>query len=200
MSIGAKRLGTVLANDEVKDGFSERGGHPVEKKAMMQWSLRITAYAERLLNDLDTLEWSDALKAMQRNWIGRSEGAQMFFDIVGHDQKLEIFTTRPDTILVRPIWCLHLNTIWCHKLTTNDQKEAVANYIDYVGSRSEVDRMAEVKEVTGVFTGAYAINPFNGKEIPIWLGEYVLKDYGTGAIMAVPSDDERDQVFAKNLD
>ncbi|MBK9742585.1 MAG: class I tRNA ligase family protein [Saprospiraceae bacterium] len=193
-------LGTVLANDEVKDGFSERGGHPVEKKAMMQWSLRITAYAERLLNDLDTLEWSDALKAMQRNWIGRSEGAQMFFDIVDHDQKLEIFTTRPDTIFGATYMVLAPEHDMVTQITTNDQKEAVANYIDYVGSRSEVDRMAEVKEVTGVFTGAFAINPFNGKKIPIWLGEYVLKDYGTGAIMAVPSDDERDQVFAKNLD
>ncbi|MBK8887045.1 MAG: leucine--tRNA ligase [Saprospiraceae bacterium] len=192
-------LGTVLANDEVKDGFSERGGHPVEKKAMMQWSLRITAYAERLLNDLDTLEWSDALKAMQRNWIGRSEGAQMFFDIVDHDQKLEIFTTRPDTIFGATYMVLAPEHDMVPQITTNDQKEAVANYIDYVGSRSEVDRMAEVKEVTGVFTGAYAINPFNGKEIPIWLGEYVLKDYGTGAIMAVPSDDERDQVFAKKF-
>jgi len=166
---------------------------------MMQWSLRITAYAERLLNDLDTLEWSDALKAMQRNWIGRSEGAQMFFDIVGHDQKLEIFTTRPDTIFGATYMVLAPEHDMVAQITTNDQKEAVANYIDYVGSRSEVDRMAEVKEVTGVFTGAYAINPFNGKKIPIWLGEYVLKDYGTGAIMAVPSDDERDQVFAKKF-
>lgn len=192
-------LGTVLANDEVKDGFSERGGHPVEKKAMMQWSLRITAYAERLLNDLDTLEWSDALKAMQRNWIGRSEGAQLFFDIVGHDLKLEIFTTRPDTIFGATYMVLAPEHEWVAQITTDDQKKAVADYIDYVGSRSEVDRMAEVKEVTGVFTGAYAINPFNGKKVPIWLGEYVLKDYGTGAIMAVPSDDERDQVFAKKF-
>jgi leucyl-tRNA synthetase len=192
-------LGTVLANDEVKDGFSERGGHPVEKKAMMQWSLRITAYAERLLNDLDTLEWSDALKAMQRNWIGRSEGAQLFFDIADHDLKLEIFTTRPDTIFGATYMVLAPEHEWVAQITTDDQKNAVADYIDYVGSRSEVDRMAEVKEVTGVFTGAYAINPFNGKKVPIWLGEYVLKDYGTGAIMAVPSDDERDQVFAKKF-
>lgn len=192
-------LGTVLANDEVKDGFSERGGHPVEKKAMMQWSLRITAYAERLLNDLDTLEWSDALKAMQRNWIGRSEGAQLFFDIADHDLKLEIFTTRPDTIFGATYMVLAPEHEWVAQITTDDQKKAVADYIDYVGSRSEVDRMAEVKEVTGVFTGAYAINPFNGKKVPIWLGEYVLKDYGTGAIMAVPSDDERDQVFAKKF-
>ncbi len=189
-------LGTVLANDEVKDGFSERGGHPVEKKAMMQWSLRITAYAERLLNDLDTLQWSDALKAMQRNWIGKSEGAQMFFDIVGHDKQVEIFTTRPDTIFGATYIVLAPEHELVPKLTTADQKDAVDKYLEYVGSRSEVDRMAEVKEVTGVFTGAFAHNPFTNKHIPIWLGEYVLKDYGTGAIMAVPSDDERDKVFA----
>lgn len=189
-------LGTVLANDEVKDGFSERGGHPVEKRAMMQWSLRITAYAERLLNDLDTLQWSDALKAMQRNWIGRSEGAQMFFDIVGHDKKLEIFTTRPDTIFGATYMVLAPEHDLVPQLTTADQKDAVEKYLEYVGSRSEIDRMAEVKEVTGVFTGAYALNPFTNKHIPIWLGEYVLKDYGTGAIMAVPSDDDRDKVFA----
>ncbi len=192
-------LGTVLANDEVKDGFSERGGFPVEKKAMMQWSLRITAYAERLLNDLNTLLWSDALKAMQRNWIGRSEGAQLFFDIVGHDKKIEIFTTRPDTIFGATYMVLAPEHDFVSQLTTSDQKEAVDKYLEYVGSRSEIDRMAEVKEVTGVFTGAYALNPFTNKSIPIWLGEYVLKDYGTGAIMAVPSDDERDQLFAKKF-
>ncbi|MFZ1750976.1 MAG: class I tRNA ligase family protein [Saprospiraceae bacterium] len=189
-------LGTVLANDEVKDGFSERGGHPVEKKAMMQWSLRITAYAERLLRDLDTLEWSDALKSMQRNWIGRSEGAQIFFEIEGHDVPLEIFTTRADTIFGATYMVLAPEHDLVAKIATTEQKDEVQLYIDYVSSRSEIDRMAEVKEVTGVFTGAYAINPFTGKKIPIWLGEYVLKDYGTGAIMAVPSDDERDQVFA----
>lgn len=192
-------LGTVLANDEVKDGFSERGGHPVEKKAMMQWSLRITAYAERLLHDLDTLEWSDALKAMQRNWIGRSEGAQLFFDIIGHDIQLEIFTTRPDTIFGATYMVLAPEHDLVSQITTTDQKEAVDAYLTYVGARSDIDRMAEVKEVSGVFTGAYAVNPFTGKNIPIWLGEYVLKDYGTGAIMAVPSDDERDQVFAKKF-
>lgn len=189
-------LGTVLANDEVKDGFSERGGHPVEKKAMMQWSLRITAYAERLLNDLDTLEWSDALKAMQRNWIGRSEGAQVFFELEGHDLQLEIFTTRPDTIFGATYMVLAPEHDWVPIITTPERKDSVDAYLDYVSGRSEIDRMAEVKEVTGVFTGAYCIHPFNGKRIPIWLGEYVLKDYGTGAIMAVPSDDERDQIFA----
>lgn len=148
MSTGVKRWVPVLANDEVKDGFSERGGFPVEKKAMMQWSLRITAYAERLLNDLDTLQWSDALKAMQRNWIGRSEGAQLLFDIVGHDKKLEIFMT---TILYH-IWCYIYGACPEHDLvpllTTADQKDAVDKYLEYVGSRSEIDRMAEIKEVT----------------------------------------------------
>lgn len=189
-------LGTVLANDEVKDGFSERGGHPVERRPMMQWSLRITAYAERLLNDLDTLEWSDALKAMQRNWIGRSEGAQVYFDIDGHDLQIEIFTTRPDTIFGATFMVLAPEHDWVDIITTPGQKVAVEQYIDYVSGRSEMDRMSEVKEVTGVFTGAYATHPFSGKKIPVWLGEYVLKDYGTGAIMAVPSDDERDHAFA----
>lgn len=193
-------LGTVLANDEVKDGLSERGGHPVEKKAMMQWSLRITAYAERLLQDLDTLEWSDALKSMQRNWIGRSEGAQMFFEIVGHEEKLEIFTTRPDTIFGATYLVLAPEHDLVKKITTIEQNENVKAYLEYVSSRSEIDRMSEVKEVSGVFTGAYAKHPFTDNEIPIWLGEYVLKDYGTGAIMAVPSDDERDQLFAKKFE
>ncbi|MBC7884021.1 MAG: leucine--tRNA ligase [Saprospiraceae bacterium] len=192
-------LGTVLANDEVKDGLSERGGHPVEKRAMIQWSLRITAYAERLLHDLDTLNWSDALKAMQRNWIGKSEGAQLFFDVVGYDRKIEIFTTRPDTIFGATYMVLAPEHDLVSQLTTQDQKETVNKYLDYVGSRTEIDRMVEVKEVTGVFTGAYAHNPFTNSNIPIWLGEYVLKDYGTGAIMAVPSDDERDHVFAKKF-
>lgn len=192
-------LGTVLANDEVKDGVSERGGHPVEKKAMKQWSLRITAYAERLLNDLDTVEWSDALKTMQRNWIGRSEGAQLFFDLDGHDEKIEIFTTRADTIFGATYMVLAPEHDLVNKITTDDQKEEIESYKSYVSSRSEIERMAEVKEVTGAFTGAYAINPFTETKIPIWIGEYVLKDYGTGAIMAVPSDDERDQAFAKKF-
>ena len=190
-------LGTVLANDEIKDGVSERGGHPVEKKAMMQWSLRITAYAERLLNDLDQLEWSDALKAMQRNWIGKSEGAQMFFELSGHEEKIEIFTTRPDTIFGATFMVLAPEHDLVPKITTTEQKETIDTYLHYVSSRSEVDRMAEVKEVSGAFTGAYAINPFTHEKIPVWIGEYVLKDYGTGAIMAVPSDDERDQLFAR---
>lgn len=192
-------LGTVLANDEVKEGVSERGGHPVEKRAMKQWSLRITAYAERLLDDLDTLEWSDALKAMQSNWIGRSEGAQVFFDVVGHDKKIEVFTTRPDTIFGATYMVLAPEHDWVPSLTTPEQAEKIAHYKSYVNSRSERERMSEVKEVTGEFTGSYAINPFTGEEVPIWIGEYVLKDYGTGAIMAVPSDDDRDKSFAEKF-
>lgn len=189
-------LGTVLANDQVKDGVSDRGGHPVEKKAMTMWYLRTTAYAERLLNDLDTIQWTDALKSMQRNWIGRSEGATMFFEIEDFDKKLEIFTTRPDTIFGATFMVLAPEHPWVATLTTEAQREEVANYLKYVKSRSDIDRMSEVKEVTGAFIGAYAINPFNGAKIPIWIGEYVLLDYGTGAIMAVPADDERDHGFA----
>ncbi|HMQ07773.1 MAG TPA: leucine--tRNA ligase [Saprospiraceae bacterium] len=192
-------LGTVLANDEVRDGFSERGGYPVEKRAMKQWSLRITAYAERLLNDLDHLDWSDSLKMMQRNWIGRSEGAQLFFDLDGHSEKIEIFTTRPDTIFGATYMVLAPEHDLVDRITTASQKKQVDEYKQYVSSRSEVDRMSEVKEVTGVFTGAYAIHPFTKEKIPVWIGEYVLKDYGTGAIMAVPSDDERDFAFAKKF-
>jgi leucyl-tRNA synthetase len=189
-------LGTVLANDEVKDGKSERGGHPVTKKEILQWSLRITAYAERLLHGMENLDWSDSLKNMQKNWIGRSEGAQMFFEIIGHDTSLEIFTTRPDTIYGATYMVLAPEHDLVEQITTNDQRKSVDEYITYVKSRSDVDRMSETKQVSGVFTGAYAVNPFSNKHIPIWLGEYVLKDYGTGAIMAVPSDDERDKAFA----
>ncbi len=193
-----EELGTVLANDQVKDGVSERGGYPVIQKAMKQWYLRITAYAERLLNDLEEIEWTDALKTIQSNWIGRSEGASMFFDIVGSDEKIEIFTTRPDTIFGATYMVLAPEHDLVEQLTTADQKQAVDDYISYVKAKSEVERQAE-KEVTGAFIGAYAINPFTNEQIPIWIGEYVLKDYGTGAIMAVPSDDERDQRFAKKF-
>ena len=189
-------LGTVLANDEVKDGLSERGGHPVERRPMLQWSLRITAYAERLLRDLDDLDWSEAMKKMQSNWIGRSEGAQLFFPIEGSDQQIEIFTTRPDTIFGATYMVLAPEHELVGQLTTAAQRAEIDRYLTYVKSRSERDRMADVKEVTGAFTGAYAINPFTEEKIPIWIGEYVLKDYGTGAIMAVPSDDERDHRFA----
>ncbi len=189
-------LGTVLANDQIKDGLSDRGGHPVEKRAMKQWALRITAYADRLLSDLDTVDWSDSLKTMQRNWIGKSEGAQVFFDIENNDKKIEVFTTRPDTIFGATYMVLAPEHDWVEELTTEDQKDKIDVYISYVNSRSEIERMSEVKEVTGEFTGSYAINPFTDEKIPIWIGEYVLKDYGTGAIMAVPSDDDRDKAFA----
>ena len=192
-------LGTVLANDEVKDGVSERGGHPVERKPMLQWSLRITAYAGRLLKDLDLVDFSDAMKRMQGNWIGRSEGAQMFFDVAGADFKIEIFTTRPDTIFGATYMVLAPEHDLVPLLTTPGQKAAVEEYLRYVNSRSERERIAEVKEVTGAFLGAYAINPFTQEQIPIWIGEYVLKDYGTGAIMAVPSDDDRDWAFAEKF-
>ena len=191
-------LGTVLANDEVKEGVSERGGHPVERRPMMQWSLRITAYAERLLNDLKDLEWSEAMKKMQSNWIGRSEGAQMFFAVADSNHKIEIFTTRPDTIFGATYMVLAPEHDLVPELTTASQQAQVDAYLDYVQSRSDVDRMAE-KEVTGCFLGAYAINPFTQQRIPIYIGEYVLKDYGTGAIMAVPSDDDRDHAFAEKF-
>ncbi|MBX2870465.1 MAG: leucine--tRNA ligase [Saprospiraceae bacterium] len=194
-----EELGTVLANDQVKDGVSERGGYPVIQKAMTQWYLRITAYADRLLYDLDDIDWSDALKTMQRNWIGRSEGASIHFEVVGSDEKIEVFTTRPDTIFGATYMVLAPEHDLVAKLTTAEQQQDVDNYLSYVNARSEIERMAE-KKVTGAFIGAYATNPFTNTEIPIWIGEYVLKDYGTGAIMAVPSDDERDKTFATKFD
>ncbi len=194
-----EELGTVLANDEVINGRSERGNHPVEKKAMKQWSLRITAYAERLLSSLDHLEWSDALKAMQRNWIGKSQGAQVFFDIENDTRKIEIFTTRPDTIFGATFMVLAPEHDYVADLTTDDQSDEIQKYLEYVGSRSERERMSETKVVSGAFTGSYAIHPITGNKIPIWIAEYVLKDYGTGAIMAVPSDDDRDQAFAEKF-
>ncbi len=194
-----EELNTVLANDEVKDGFSERGGHPVEKRVLMQWCLRITAYANRLLSDMQNLEWSDALKAMQKNWIGKSTGAQIFFNIKGSTEKIEVFTTRPDTIFGATYMVLAPEHDLVASLTSEDQKEEVAAYLNYVNSRSERERMSDVKTVTGAFIGAYAIHPFTNEPMPIYIGEYVLKDYGTGAIMAVPSDDERDHRFAEKF-
>ena len=191
-------LGTVLANDEVKDGRSERGNHPVVQKAMLQWQLRITAYADRLLAGLDTVDYSDGLKAQQRNWIGRSTGAQAFFDIDGHDQQLEVFTTRPDTIFGTTFMVVAPEHDLVERLTTPEQAREIADYQAYVGARSEVDRQQETK-VTGAFTGSYCINPFTQKRVPIYISEYVLKDYGTGAIMAVPSDDDRDARFANKF-
>jgi len=188
-------LGTVLANDEVKDGLSERGGHPVERKRMTQWFLRITAYAERLLGGLDKLSWSDSMKEMQRNWIGKSFGATMIFKTADGEHDIEVFTTRPDTTFGVTFMVLAPEHELIGALTTPEQTGEIENYIKYVKSRSEIERQQE-KSVTGAFTGSYAINPFNGDKVPVYISEYVLAGYGTGAIMAVPSDDDRDEAFA----
>lgn len=194
-----EQLGTVLANDEVKDGLSVRGGFPVEQKRMKQWLLRVTAYAERLLQGLDTLDWSDSLKEIQRNWIGKSTGAQMFFDIEGSDRKLEIFTTRPDTVFGVTFMVIAPEHEYIDMLTTDSQREAVRKYIEETKKRSERERIAETRRVSGVFTGSYAINPMTGKRIPIYASDYVLAGYGTGAIMAVPAHDSRDYAFARHF-
>ena len=191
-------LGTVLANDEVVNGVSERGGHPVVKKKMRQWYLRITAYADRLLEGLETVDFSDSMKDMQRNWIGRSEGAEMDFAIKGSDKKLRVYTTRPDTIFGVDFMVVAPEHDIVNEIKSPEQTAAVDEYVAYVKSRSDVDRMAE-KKITGCFTGAYAVNPFDGKEIPVWISEYVLAGYGTGAIMAVPCGDERDFKFAQHF-
>ena len=196
------QLGTVLANDEVKDGLSVRGGFPVEQKRMKQWLLRVTAYAQRMLDGLETLEWSESLKEIQRNWIGRSEGAQVFFDAEmadGSTRKLEIFTTRPDTIFGVTFMVVAPEHEWLADMTTAEQKAAVEEYIEQTKKRSERERIAETKRVSGVFTGAYATNPFTGKRIPIYASDYVLAGYGTGAIMAVPAHDSRDYAFARHF-
>lgn len=192
-------LGTVLANDEVKDGLSERGGHPVEQKLMRQWLLRVTAYAERMLEGLDSLQWSDSLKEIQRNWIGRSEGAQMFFDIAGSDKKLEIFTTRADTVFGVTFMVIAPEHEYVPMLTTAETKQAVDTYIAEAKKRSERERMADTRSVSGVFTGSYAVNPLTGGQIPIYISDYVLAGYGTGAIMAVPAHDSRDWAFARHF-
>ncbi len=191
-------LGTVLANDEVSEGLSVRGGHPVEQKMMRQWCLRVSAYAPRLLRDLDTLQWSDSLKETQRNWIGRSEGAEMHFPVAGRDFSLEIFTTRADTIFGVTFMVLAPESEYVSMLTTPEQKEAVENYLDEVKHKTERERQIE-KKVSGVFTGSYAINPLTGQEIPVWVSDYVLAGYGTGAIMAVPAHDSRDYAFARHF-
>ncbi len=189
-------LGTVLANDEVKDGVSERGGHPVERIRMRQWFLRITEYADRLLEGLNHLDWTDSMKEMQRNWIGRSEGASIHFALKDSDAAIEVFTTRPDTIFGATFMVLAPEHELVDSITTPDQRAAVDTYLQYVKTRSERDRQAEVKTVTGQFTGAYAVHPFTGHDIPVYIAEYVLAGYGTGAIMAVPSNDDRDRAFA----
>ncbi|MDR2894203.1 MAG: leucine--tRNA ligase [Alistipes sp.] len=210
-------LGTVLANDEVKDGLSERGGHPVEQRRMMQWLLRVSAYAERLLAGLDDLAWSESLKEIQRGWIGKSTGAQVFFGCVPHGQfaeiadtnqsgsqperlKLEVFTTRPDTIYGVTFMVLAPEHALVGQLTTPQQKAEVEAYIAATKKRSERERIADTKKVTGVFTGSYAVNPFTDGEIPIYISDYVLAGYGTGAIMAVPAHDSRDWAFARRFD
>ena len=193
------QLGTVLANDEVKEGLSLRGGYPVVQKKMRQWSLRVSAYAQRLLDGLDNIDWSDSSKDIQRNWIGRSQGADVRFDVKDSDLKLEIFTTRPDTIFGVSFMVLAPESDYVKPLTTPEQADAVAEYLDYVSKRTERERQTEVKKVTGVFTGSYAINPFTNEAIPIWISEYVLSGYGTGAIMAVPGHDSRDYAFAKHF-
>jgi len=192
-------LGTVLANDEVINGVSERGGHPVVKKKMRQWYLRITAYAERLLKGLEKVEFSDAMKEMQRNWIGKSEGAEMEFIIDNSQLTIKVYTTRPDTIFGVDFMVLAPEHELVEKITTDEQRSSIDEYLTYVKSRSDRERMAEVKQVTGAFTGAYAINPFDGRKIPIWIAEYVLAGYGTGAIMAVPCGDQRDFDFANHF-
>jgi leucyl-tRNA synthetase len=192
-------LGTVLANEEVIDGKSERGGHPVIRKPMRQWMLRITAYADRLLEDLDELDWPENIKEMQRNWIGRSEGAEITFDIDGHDETFTVFTTRPDTLFGATYAVLAPEHPLVEKITTPEQKAAVEAYLEQIKSKSDLERTDLAKEKTGVFTGAYAINPVNGEKMPIWIADYVLMSYGTGAIMAVPAHDERDYEFAKKF-
>jgi len=189
-------LGTVLANEEVKDGLSERGGFPVERKKMKQWSLRITAYADRLLTGLDSIDWSDSIKELQRNWIGKSSGAQLKFKIEGLDREIEVFTTRPDTIFGVSFLVLAPEHELAKVIATESQVPAVVEYAMKSALRSERERMADVKRVSGVFTGAFAVHPFSGKNIPVWIADYVLAGYGTGAVMAVPAHDSRDFAFA----
>ena len=195
-------LGTVLANDEVKEGYSVRGGHPVEQKKMTQWQLRVSAYAGRLLEDLETLDWTDSLKDMQRNWIGKSQGAEMNFKVSNGTEEYDmtIFTTRADTVFGVTFMVLAPESEWVEKLTTAEQKEAVEEYLAMAKKKTERERMMEARKVTGVFSGSYATNPLTGNKVPVWIGEYVLAGYGTGAIMAVPAHDSRDYAFAKTFD
>lgn len=193
-------LGTVLANEEVIDGKSERGGHPVYRKPMKQWMLRITAYADRLLDDLELVDWPESIKDMQRNWIGKSIGADVVFTVKGTDHKFTVFTTRPDTLFGATYSVVAPELDLVKQITTPEQEAEVNAYIEKVSLKSDLDRTDLNKEKTGVFTGAYAVNPVNGKEIPIWIADYVLASYGTGAIMAVPAHDERDYEFAQTFD
>ncbi len=190
-------LGTVLANDEVKDGVSERGGFPVERKRMPQWSLRITAYADRLIKDLDDLDWTDSIKEAQRNWIGKSEGTSIRFQLKQHAESVDVFTTRPDTIFGVSFVTLAPEHALVDQITTDDNRDAVNEYVTMAKNRTERERQADVKRISGQFTGAYVAHPFTGKDIPVWVGDYVLAGYGTGAVMAVPAHDSRDYAFAK---
>ncbi|HWK98397.1 MAG TPA: leucine--tRNA ligase [Parapedobacter sp.] len=195
-------LGTVLANDEVVNGVSERGGYPVEQKKMMQWSMRITAYAERLLSGLETIDWPDPLVEMQRNWIGKSVGANVRFPVsaLGADKAIEVFTTRVDTIYGVNALVLAPEHEWVEQLTADAQRVEVSNYIAQTKKKSELDRMADARSVSGAFTGSYAVHPLTGEEVPIWIADYVLAGYGTGAVMAVPSGDQRDYLFSTHFD
>lgn len=193
-------LGTVLANDEVKDGLSERGGHPVEQRLMKQWSLRITAYADRLLDGLDALDWAESIKDMQRNWIGKSKGASVHFDVEGSNAGIDVFTTRPDTLFGVTFMVLAPEHDLVAQITTPEQKEAVDAYVKQAMARTERDRQSDAKTVSGCFTGAYAVHPFSGERLPIWIADYVLAGYGTGAVMAVPAGDQRDLNFARHFD
>lgn len=192
-------LGTVLANDEIVNGVSERGGHPVIRKKMTQWSMRITAYAERLLQGLDTIDWSESIKESQRNWIGKSVGASINFTLAESEHKIEVFTTRPDTLFGVTYLTLAPEHPLVPLITTEEQRAEVEAYIAATAKRSERDRMADTKTVSGAFTGAYAVHPLTGKQLPIWIGDYVLASYGTGAVMAVPAGDDRDYAFAKHF-
>ncbi|EDP98440.1 class I tRNA ligase family protein [Kordia algicida OT-1] len=192
-------LGTVLANDEIVNGVSERGGHPVVRKKMTQWSMRISAYAQRLLDGLNTIDWPQALMDSQTHWIGRSQGAMVTFKVDGHDANIDVFTTRPDTIYGVSFMTLAPEHDLVAKITTEDQKEAVQAYVEATSKRSERERMADVKTISGVFTGAHALHPFTGEKVQIWIGDYVLASYGTGAVMAVPCGDQRDYDFAKHF-
>ena len=192
-------LGTVLANDEIVNGVSERGGHPVIRKKMTQWSMRITAYAERLLQGLDTIDWSESIKESQRNWIGKSVGASINFALAQGEHKIEVFTTRPDTLFGVTYLTLAPEHALVPLITTEEQRAEVEAYIAATAKRSERDRMADTKTVSGAFTGAYAVHPLTGKQLPIWIGDYVLASYGTGAVMAVPAGDDRDYAFAKHF-
>ena len=192
-------LGTVLANDEIVNGVSERGGHPVVRKKMKQWSMRITAYADRLLEGLSTIDWPQPLKDSQTNWIGRSEGAEVSFQVEGHQELIKVFTTRPDTLFGVSFMTLAPEHDLVTKITTDAQRAEVEAYIEETAKRSELDRMSDVKRITGAFTGAYVLHPFSGDRIPVWIGDYVLASYGTGAVMAVPCGDQRDYDFAKHF-